>query len=133
MAVVPRLKGQLRLIAYRLAEDRVVSNVELVHALWSDNSDGGPLDASRRISQYVYALRGALTAVGITIITVGKQGWRIAAEDVEPLRTFLANEIATHAPWSPREVREWRARVFTSGVPARTPDAASREIGSPMP
>ena len=89
---IARLSPNLRVLAWRLLEGRVVSKDELIEALYGNCADGGPDDADNCIRVSMSILRLALAPSGVEIGTCWGGGWYLKT-DLAVVRALLADEI----------------------------------------
>lgn len=103
MIKVRRLTPAERIIAWRLASGRFVSQAEIEAAIYGD-----PTSVSRdSIKVAICRLRKALADTTVTFTTYHAQGWQVDQHCTDLLRSLLAQEIADHAstPYEPKIAR----------------------------
>jgi len=82
-----------RIIAWRLTEDRWVSRLEFLNALYGNRFDGGPLCASKTMHVFITRLRKKLYEFQIVIHSWPSKGWMVKSHQIDDLLDVLANEI----------------------------------------
>jgi hypothetical protein len=89
----PILTQQQRVIAWRLAEQRCISAVELADALYGDRIDGGPNDSLSMVRAHVCNLR----KTGIRIACLYGRGYLYRDEDREHNHSVLVADLEMQA------------------------------------
>ena len=98
-----RLTTSERIIAWRLASGRLVSNTELQTALYGKDRKAH----EGVVSVLLCRLRSALDNTSVSINGQHGQGWEVDRVHLDQFRSLLAQEIEDHVlvPYEPRIMR----------------------------
>ena len=99
MIIKGNLRPTQRIIAWQLVKGGLLSSDELIHAVYGNKPDGGPLNANYIITLYIHYLRNW---ANIPIINEGNRGWYIPNIYLEHFHELLAREIEQYAHFNDR-------------------------------
>lgn len=97
MTATTLTKMRARLLT-KLASHDTASIEGLIHILWGDDPDGGPLDPHNALRVHVLFLRRFLARFGVTIENHRGEGYRIPTSEMRA-RAKEAIKVGTEERW----------------------------------